>query len=595
MIFNPDGSIIDLKDTIIRYCDDVIDSKIIACQKHKWACMRFQRDLERMNKWEWFFNEEKANYYLKWMSLFPHSKGPLAGQKKIPVDYEMFVYANIYGWVHHDTSIRRFRKSYEQLARKNAKSQDKAIQALFECSALGEAIAEVYVAATKKEQTRHVWGEAVWLFKNSEFLKDKFTCKFDQELQQTVIRHKKSGSFFSRLSKDDKKTGDGTNPHFMVIDEYHLHETTEYYDLATSGQKTRAQPLLSIITTAGFDLNNPCYRVEYDYISKILDPNNPIENDRYFAIVCEADKNDTSETIEINGQKISPGGLIDNITSLEAMIKSNPIIGTCAVGVESIKIEIAEALDKPEKMRDVLTKTLNVWVNQRNCGYMPMDKWAVCSMKDPIDVKKMPVVAGFDLSATIDLTSIAFEIPLDDERYFVMSHSFMPEETIEAKRKTDKVPYDLWVSQGWITATPGAEVDYHLIIEYMEKKYEDMGWDRGEVCFDKALATWLTHELIEREFTAIEVPQSFMVLSSPTKDFRAKVYNKKIIHENNPVLTWAISNAVTRSGPSENIMLDKSRAKQRIDPIAAMINAHYRAMVKENNFIYNERGMRNFS
>ena len=561
-----------LLEELRQYSNDVVDGKIVACQKHKWACMRLLRDLDKQGTegFLWVFEEERGEKYLDWMRLFKHRKGPLAGQYKDPVIYEKFVYGNIYGWVHKDTKLRRFRRSYEQLARKNAKSQDKAIQALYEISAFGEQSAEAYVAATKKADTRHVWGEANWLYKNSELLKDKFTTKFEQELQAVAIVHKKSGSFFARLSKEDKKTGDGTNPHFEVLDEYHLHETTEYYDLATSGMKVRQQPLLSIITTAGFELNNPCYRVEYDYVSKILDPNNPIENDRYFVMICEVDLDDK-------------GDPIDDIRSEVARLKSNPIIGNTPVGIESINIDLNEALDKPEKMRDVLTKTFNIWVNQRSAGYMNMEKWSACGATENQafpDVTGKTVFPGIDLSATLDLTSVGFDIPLDDGAYAIMSHSFMPEETLAQKRKSDKVPYDLWVKEGWITATPGAEVDYHFVLEYIVNQYEKYKWPKGEVCFDKALATWLEHELATLGFAPIDVGQYYNTLSEPTKDLRAKTYNKKIIHENNPVLNWAMGNAVVRMGPSGNIMLDKGKSTQRIDPVAALVTGHTRAMTK---------------
>ena len=568
------GEVMGALQDLVQYSNDIISGEIIACKKHKWACMRLLSDLEKSgtDPFPWIFEEERAERYFDWMRLFKHRKGPLAGQKKDPVPYEKFVYGNIYGWVHIDTKLRRFRRSYEQLGRKNAKSQDKAIQALYEISAFGEQSAEAYVAATKKEQTRFVWGEASWLYKNSDLLKDKFVTKFDQELMQVTIRHKKSDSFFSRLSKDDKKTGDGSNPQFMVLDEYHLHETTEYYDLATSGMKTRVQPLLSIITTAGFELNNPCYRVEYEYVSKILDPNNPIENDRYFAIICEAETNEE-------------GNMIDDIRSDAARMKSNPIIGDTDVGKESIKLDLLEALDKPEKMRDFLTKTLNIWINQRAAGYMNMEKWKQCGATEerPFpDVTGMTVFPGIDLSSTLDLTSVGFDIPLPDGEYAVLSHSFIPEETLAAKRKTDKVPYDLWVQQGWLTATPGAEVDYHFVLEYIVRQFEKYKWPKGEVCFDRALATWLEQELAERDLLPVEIGQWYNQLSEPTKDFRAKAYNQKIYHDNNPVLTWAMSNAVIRKGPTENIMLDKGKATQRIDPVAALINGHVRAMTKED-------------
>jgi len=536
--------------------------------------MRYLNDLERRgaDDFPWIFDETRANHYYDWMRLFKHSKGPLVGKYKEPAPYEFFVYGNIYGWVHQETGLRRFRRSYEQLARKNAKSQDKGIQALYEISAFGEPMAEAYVAATKKADTRHVWGEASWLYKNS-LLADKFTTKFDQELQQTVIRHKKSGSFFSRLSKDDKKTGDGTNPHFVVLDEYHQHETTEYYDLATSGMKTRQQPLLSIITTAGFDLSNPCYAVEYDYVCKILDPDNPVENDRYFVMICEADTDENGE-------------IIDGLNSDAARLKSNPIIGDTVVGKESIEMEVAEAQDKPEKMRDVKTKTFNIWVNQRSAGYMNMAKWKLCSTgtgRPFPNVTGMKVYPGFDLAATLDLTSLSFDIPLPEEHYAVLSHSFMPEETYQKRLKEGKYRFDLWKEKEWLTVTEGAEVDYHIILEYLVNTFEQYKWPKGEACFDRALATWLSHELDKLGFIPVDIPQSYTGLSLATKDLRAKTYNQKIYHDNNPVLSWAMSNAVVRKGPSENIMLDKAQAKEKIDPVASLINAHVRAMVNADN------------
>ena len=248
-------------------------------------------------------------------------------------------------------------------------------------------------------------------------------------------------------------------------------------------------------------------------------------------------------------------------------------------------------------MRDFMTKTMNVWVNQRAHGYMMMDKWAACGAneKNPFpDTKGLKVIPGFDLSVTIDLTSVSFEIPLPDGRIAVKSHSFIPEETLEVKRKTDKFDYDRWVKEGWITATPGASVDYDFVLDYTVKAFNDNGWSKGEACFDRYLATWLEYQLANRSFTPVEIPQGIPTLGVPTKDFRAKVYNLKIIHDNNPVLTWAIGNAVTTPlDKNENFMLDKGKSTNRIDPIAALLNAHVRVMAKEDKeSIYEKRGMR---
>ncbi len=576
-----------VKNELISYCNDVLSGKIVACKKFKWACIRFLKDVEKIgiDNWPWIFNDEAASAYLdKWAPMFVHSKGPLSGKPKVFTDYERFVYGNIYGWKHKDTGYRRFRRSYEQVARKNAKSQDKAIQALYEMAGFGENMAEIYVAATKKEQTRFVWAEAAWLFQHSrsDKVKNAFKCKYDKELLQVIIRHEKSSSFFSRLSKDDKKSGDGSNPHFVILDEYHLHDTTEYYDQATSGQKLRVNPLLSIITTAGFNLNNPCYRIEYQYVNAIIDPDNPLENDRYFVAICELDKNDTTETIEVNGKLIEPGQPIDDLHSIEAIQKTNPILCTNEIGIESIKNELAEAEGKPEKMRDVLTKTFNFWIQQRDAGYMDMARWKGCihNYETPKGKESM-VFGGVDLSSTIDLTSVGFIINIDNSNHIAISHSFMPADSIEKATKRDGVPYQQWVNDGWITATPGSEVDYHLVLKWILEQYKIHNWPKNEICFDKHLATWLEQELEQKNFTPVEIPQSYTGLSLATKEFRAKVYNKKIITEINPVLDWAMSNAVIRCGPSENIMLDKAAARFRIDPVAALLNAFVRAIAND--------------
>jgi phage terminase large subunit-like protein len=347
-------------------------------------------------------------------------------------------------------------------------------------------------------------------------------------------------------------------------------------DMLTSGKNARRQPLVMIITTAGFDITNPCYRVEYDYVSRILDPDSPIQNDQYYIMICELDKG-------------------DDIKDERNWVKANPILGSYAEGVEGIREDLKEALDAPEKMRNFLTKNMNIWVDQKENGYMAMDKWAKCGVSEANpwpDVTGLPAIAGVDLSSTLDLTSVSFLISLPDGRKAVLSHSFIPEDTLAAKMATDNVRYDLWVEQGWITATPGASVDYNYVLNYMEDSYSKNKWTKGEVCFDRALATWLRYQLESNEYTPADIPQGMQTLSEPTKDFRAKVYDRKVVHNNNPVLTWAINNAVVREDHNGNIQLDKARSKERIDPVAALMNACVRGLVIEAEFVYSKRGMR---
>lgn len=569
----------NLTDELKQYCNDCISGKIVSCKKNNWACMRFLRDLDRQGTEEfpYIFDETKANLFFDWMRLFKHTKGRLEGTFKEPHITEKFEFGQIYGWVRADNGLRRFRNAYIQKARKNAKSQDLAMMALYELCGFGEPCSEVYIGATKREQTKYVWSEADLIYKRCSYLKDKLVTRYG------AIEHPKSGSTFIRLSKDDREKGSGSNPQCGIIDEYHEHETSEYYDLLTSGMKTRKQPILIIITTAGINLNSPCYKEEYTYVSKILDPDNPVENDRYFAAIYELDKDEN-------------GNLIDDINDESCWRKSNPITYNDSIVLENIRSELQVAKDKPEKMRDFLTKTMDVWVNQRESGYMQMDKWAKCgATKDnPFpNVEGCEVITGLDLSASIDLTSLGHEIKLPDGRIGVLGHSFMPLETLEIHKKHDKTSYDLWAKDNkWITATPGAVVDYDYILDYLDKTYAANHWVKGEVCYDRAMATWLAQRLEDRGYKPVDIAQGMLTLGYPTKNFRDEVYKGNVIHDNNPVIAWAMGNAVTRTDCNENIMLDKEHSTERIDPAACLMNAHVRYVVKPHANPYETHGIR---
>ncbi|KYD07645.1 terminase large subunit [Saccharococcus caldoxylosilyticus] len=554
-----------LKQWLIDYCHDVLNGEIVACQKHKWACERFLRDIERegTDEFPYIFDEEKALRFLKWMTLFKHTKGKLAGKHIEPHPIQIFVFGNIYGWVHKDTGLRRFKKGYWQVARKNAKSQSLACVGSYEAFAFGENMSEVYIGATKTEQSRIVWNEIKAQIQGCDFLKGKYKIAYGK------IEHLKSGSFIAALSKDAGKTGDGLNVQCGIIDEYHAHPTSEIYDVLVSGAGARPQPLMMIITTAGFNLQHPCYSVEYQYVSKILDPNNPIENDEYFVMINELDKG-------------------DDIKDEKNWEKANPILCSYEEGVNFLRGELKAALDVPEKMRNFLTKNMNIWVDMKDNGYMDMSKWAACGQDfDLTTLEGMECTVGVDLSAKIDLTSVSF-IFKKDGKYIVLSHSFMPEDTLDRKRRTDKVPYDLWVQQGWITTTPGAVVDYNFIKSYIKNFEQQYKVKIREICADPWNATQFMQDMEAEGYTLVEIRQGIQTLGGATKDFREQVYQGNVIHNNNPVLTWALSNAVTRQDANENIMLDKSKSTERIDPIAAVLNAHVRAMLKNETIDINE-------
>ena len=295
-------------ENIKKYAKNCISGEIISCKKHKWACERFLKDAEQFENnpdYPFYWSEESAQNIVDWFALLRHSKGVLAGQPIILTDWQKFRICQLYGWRRKKNGYRRFKKSFTEVARKNAKSQEEAGIALYEISVTAtknNEVCEEYTAGVKRDQSKIVFNEAELMLRGSP-LRQKFDIKRDE------IKHAKTGSFIKALSKEDGKSGDGTNPAGLIIDEYHQHPTTEFYDLGL-GSNTK-EPLLMIITTAGVDLTYPCYVTEYTYCSKVLDPNVDVENEEYLIDICEMDEEDYRN--------------LDNLENEELWKKANPI------------------------------------------------------------------------------------------------------------------------------------------------------------------------------------------------------------------------------------------------------------------------------
>ncbi|MFK7695395.1 terminase large subunit [Paenibacillus sp. HJGM_3] len=556
----------ELIESLGRYAEDVVDGRITACKKHRAACDRFLTDLQNSERedYPFRFDVDEVYRFYRWARMFKHSKGVLASQPIELTPFQLFVTGNIFGWKRKGSGLRRFRKAYIQLARKNAKSQLLALIGSYE-TFLSPEQSETYIAGWGREQSSIVYGEVLTQIQGVEMLAGKFTDAYGR------IRHLKSGSVIQPLSKEARKTGDGKNPSLGIVDEYHVHETSEIYDVLISGMVARPNPLLVIITTAGFDMAKPCF-TEYQYVSDIIDPDSQTENEEYFVMICELDKD-------------------DDIKDERNWAKANPIVCTYDEGMAFLRSEMQAALDVPEKMRNFLTKNMNLWVDQKDNGYMPMDAWRACGKNDLPDLSVRDCYIGVDLSQKIDLTSIGGVVPLGDGRVYVWQHSFIPEDTLAAKRKTDKFDYDLAIKQGALTVTPGAVVDYRFIQAHLKRVMAENLWTAKEVCYDPYNATQFAQEMESEGYTMIEIRQGVRTLSEPTKHLRELVKSGRLIHDGDRLLTWAVGNAVIRQDHNENIQLDKDKSTNRIDPIAAIINAMVRAMVIEQESIYNNRGL----
>lgn len=541
-----------------QYAYDCIDDKIVSCKKHKWACERFLKDIEKENyKYRW--NEEKAEKIVKWFTYLRHSKGILAGQPIMLTTWQKFILCQIYGW-EDNAGIRRFKKAFTEVARKNAKTQMQAGSLLYEISVVATKnteIAETFCAGTKREQSKLLFNEAQNMLRGS-VLSPKFKITRDK------IIHIKTNSFLAPLSKQDGKNGDGTNPAVLVLDEYHQHPTTEFYDLGLGSNSK--EPLLFIITTAGVDLNVPCYTQEYQYCSDVLNPYTDTANEEYFIDICEADEN-------------------DKVDDLNTWRKANPIRAYYQEGIEKLSSDLKIAKDIPEKLISFKTKCLNMWLNKKENGYMDMAKWKACEVKQlPYDIKGKPVYIGFDMSAKIDLTSVSFIIPLMIEnipKYILFSHSFVPSiEKLREHEIKDKMPYSYWAEAGYITVTNTQIVDQQAVWDWAKAFCEEQELNIHTLCFDPANASKMMMDLSGQGYKCVEVYQSYRSLNESTAGFREQVYCGNVFYLHNPVLTFAMNNAMVRQN-NGLIKIDKDACIKRIDPVDATLGAYKLAQYHE--------------
>lgn len=547
---------LSLKGQLIEYCNRILDGRIIACEKHKWACQRFLNELSKENtdNFPYYFDEQEAVKAISWLEEFKHSKGPLGGTKIKAHIFIKFVLGNVYGWINNQTGYRRFERMYEQVGRKNAKSQTLAGMTTYELAPYKVLGSEVYCLAPVSKQAKAVFNEACNMIRGHKILKRKFKIR---ESTNEII-HRKSNSIMTLFTKEDLRKGDSYNPQLAVIDEYHLFDTSEAVEVMESGMGTRYNPLIAIITTAGRKIFCPC-KEEYDHCSKILNPYININDDKYFVIICEVDEED------------DPFDILN-------LVKANPVVSTYKVGLDKLKDKLKTAKERPDKRIEYFTKQCNRWTNQKkNNPYMNMEKWNKCKVEKIPSLHGVRCVVGIDMSDKIDLTSTTFEFDLGNNKVLILNHCFIPEDTLEEKKKTDKVPYDLWKKQGYITVIPGAKIKQEYIIDYILQKKKEYGFDIDSIAFDPWHCQDVADEFEELGVTVIEIPQTFAMLSEPTKDLRAKVYQGEVIHDGNPVLNYCMSCAVEDRDRKGNLKLCKEKKdSERIDAAVSTIISHAR-------------------
>ncbi len=569
-----------------RYATEVVLGLRNACELEILSCKRHLNDLERQgtDQFPFVFDESRANRIFEWFErCCRHVKGVYSGQLIKLLPHQHFDLGCLFGWVHIKSGRRRFKKSYKQVGRGNAKSAEMSgISNYGLCGdcyyPLGHPELRVYeknpqveCAAVDKDQAKIVWNDAKEMGLASPDIRRRL------DIKKTYITHKQRGGHLRPLSKDTRNK-DGLSPCIVVIDEYHAHPTSEIHDVCYSAFGKRAQNLMCIITTAGKDAeNNPCKK-EYDICVKIL--RGEIIDEHYFVIIRQLDKDDSKH-------------------DMEALKKANPMLQVENEYAQYLLEQIRDEHDKAygsndhAKIREYLTKRCNLWQMDSEKKFMDgfMDKYKALAVPREVFlalVKGRDCYAGADLSKRIDLTGNGYVFRLEDGRYAVLAHGWLPRDRAQWHMDNDHMDYEYLEKDGGCTIQEGGVIDTDGMIEYSEELKSVHGWNILEWDLDPATAYQFGNDLKKNNYTddqVVDIRQGPLTLSEPTKFFRELVIKGKLVHDGNPLLTWCVSNAMEVDKGGGLIMLSKKHKDdtQRIDLLAAIITAMRRAMVVEQD------------
>lgn len=531
----------------IQYAKDVTNGSVVACDYIKQSCKRFLDDLATAEARGLYFDEEEAQMACDFYPMFTrHIKGTLAGKPIILEPWQAFGQVNIFGWKIKATGLRRFKTVYEEVARKNAKSTKISGVGLFLAGFDGEGGAEVYSAATTKDQARIVFNDAKEMVKGSPLLKRVFG------IYKNNIHTLTDASKFEPLSSD-ANTLDGLNVHGGLIDEIHAHKTREVWDVIETATGARDQPLMYGITTAGSNKLGICYELR-TYATKVL--SGLVEDDSFFAMIFTLDDGDDWED-ENN------------------WIKANPNLGI-SKKLEDMQRLAKKAKEMPTARANFLTKHLNVWVNSAQ-SWMNMDKWDRCNaIADDEMLTQFPCWIGLDLANKLDVAALVMVFRDLDDEIHIKCRFYLPADVIEIKPRTIGNMYKSWAESGYLTLTEGNVIDHGYIEDDIRTICAEN--DVQEIAFDPWGGTQLAVALTNDGFNMVEVPQTVKNLSEAMKEVEALVHSGRIHHGDNPMLNWMASNVVAKIDKNENVFPQKEHPDNKIDGMVALFTAVFRLM-----------------
>ncbi len=522
-----------------KYINDVLSGRRICGKLERLAVERHLADLENADKLKIRFDEVAAMRCISFFSILKHSKGEFSGKRFELEPWQMFIVWVLFGWKRLDGS-RRFRYAYVEVARKNGKTTFAAALSLYMMVLDGEDGAEIYTAATKRDQAKICWTEARNMVGKSPALSNKI-ARF-----QSALTMESTLSKMEPLAADSDKL-DGLNPHFAVVDEYHAHKTDMLYNVLKSATGARRQPMIFTITTAGFDKTSPCFLMRRIYIDVLLGIK---KQENTFVMIYSADEG-------------------DDWKDPKTWAKSNPNMGI-SISAEYLEEEFKSALNRGGSEEvNFKTKNLNQWVDAPTV-WIQDEKVRKCSNgTTDADLVGQTCYAGLDLASHVDINALALYFP---ELKAIKLYYWIPEAKME--ENADRVDYKTWAAEGRIFVTEGNVIDIDAQVEKITEIIR--GVNCRNIAYDPAKAYHGTVQGLQKaglNNILDEFNQSIKTMSEPTRELQRLVESAEVDLMDDPVLRWMFRNAVAVTDANDNIKLHKAKSMNKIDGLTAIINA----------------------
>ena len=545
-------------DRMLDYTQRVVAGEEVAGRFERQACQRLLRDLahEGSDDFPYVLDHTAGARACRFIELLPHIKGEWA--KPVYVDgafsyaklvlepWQIFCEYQLFGWVHRETRLRRFRRSYEEVARKNAKSTRVAARELYLLTADGEPGAHCYSVATTGEQAREVFDTA----RNMVLRQPDFQRRFGADIGKHDITIPDTASSFKPLNAEGS-TLDGLNVHGASVDELHAHKTRAVWDVLDSATGARSQALISAITTAGFDRSGICYELR-DYTIKVLERTHLDET--WFGVIYTLDEGDIWHDPAV-------------------WRKANPNLGI-SVKVDDMEAACRKALAQPSAVANFLTKRLNVWVSSSH-AWMDMQAWQHTHTAglQLADFEGEKCWIGMDLAEKRDFAALVLVFRRGEDWYF-FPRLYLNEAAIE---ESGNAHLQGWARAGHVIQTDGNATDFDVIADDLR---DFCGrFDVQEIPYDPAMSRYFGTKLLAEGLPLVQIRQNPLFFTQPLIQLENMVLEKKLHTDGNPVFTWMVSNVEVSTSKFNGLKQPtKAREENKIDGPVALLMALGRAL-----------------